>query len=83
MVASRPAWAAIREVVQRDETQLQLLVRLAPVNSATVAYLPGAFGVRFAGFMLACVGLLPHLLISRKARMGVMEAIARKPSIRT
>jgi len=63
VVASRPAWAAIRDVVLRDQTQLQLLVRLTPVNPATVSYLLGASGVRFAGFMLACVGLLPHLLI--------------------
>ncbi|MCB1055408.1 MAG: hypothetical protein KDD11_07825, partial [Acidobacteria bacterium] len=37
--------------------------RLAPLSPATVSYLLGAAGVRFPRFLVACVGLTPHLVL--------------------
>jgi len=60
---SRPALAAMRTAVLAQETKLQLLVRLAPLNPATVSYVLGAAGVGFGRFLLACVAMAPHLCI--------------------
>jgi len=60
---ARPFLAAIQRAVLRDELRLQLLLRLAPLNPATISYLLGAAGVRFRGFLVACLALLPHLLL--------------------
>jgi uncharacterized membrane protein YdjX (TVP38/TMEM64 family) len=62
-LAARPALAAIQRAVLRDELRLQLLLRLAPLSFATVSYVLGAAGVRFAGFLLACLCLVPHILV--------------------
>jgi uncharacterized membrane protein YdjX (TVP38/TMEM64 family) len=62
-LAARPQLAAIQRAVLRDETRLQLLLRLTPLNAASLSYVFGAAGVRFAGFVLACVGLIPHVLM--------------------
>jgi len=62
-LAARPSLAAFQDAVLEDEIRLQFLVRLTPVNPATVSYLLGAAGVRFRGFLLACLALLPHLLL--------------------
>jgi uncharacterized membrane protein YdjX (TVP38/TMEM64 family) len=62
-LASRPSLAAIERAVGRQEFRLQALLRLTPLNPATISYLLGAAGVRFGGFMVACLGLTPHLLI--------------------
>jgi len=63
LLSARPQLAAIQRAVLRDETRLQLLLRLTPLNPASLSYVFGAAGVRFAGFLLACVGLIPHLLM--------------------
>jgi hypothetical protein len=39
------------------------LLRLAPLNPATVSYLLGAAGVGLPGFLLACLALTPHLFL--------------------
>jgi uncharacterized membrane protein YdjX (TVP38/TMEM64 family) len=62
-LSSRPQFAAVQRAVLRDETRLQLLLRLTPLNAASLSYVFGAAGVRFGGFFLACVGLTPHLLM--------------------
>jgi uncharacterized membrane protein YdjX (TVP38/TMEM64 family) len=62
-LSSRPQLAAVQRAVLQDETRLQLLLRLTPLNAASLSYVFGAAGVRFAGFLLACVGLIPHLLM--------------------
>jgi uncharacterized membrane protein YdjX (TVP38/TMEM64 family) len=49
--------------VLQDEIRLQLLLRLTPLNAASLSYVFGCAGVRFAGFLLACVGLVPHVLM--------------------
>jgi len=62
-LAARPSLAAFQRAVLEDELRLQLLVRLTPLNPATVSYLLGAAGVRFRWFLVACFALLPHLLL--------------------
>lgn len=62
-LAARPSLAAIQRAVSRDEFRLQLLLRLMPLNPATVNYLLGAAGVRFSGFLLASLAHTPNLLI--------------------
>ena len=62
-LATRPALRAIQGAVLRDELRLQLWLRLTPLNPATVSYLLGAAGVRFATFIAACLAITPHLLI--------------------
>jgi uncharacterized membrane protein YdjX (TVP38/TMEM64 family) len=63
MLASRPSLAAIQRAVSRDEFRLQVLLRLTPLNPATISYLLGAAGVRFSGFLIACLALTPNLAI--------------------
>jgi uncharacterized membrane protein YdjX (TVP38/TMEM64 family) len=63
MLSSRPQLAAVQRAVLQDETRLQVLLRLTPLNAASLSYVFGAAGVRFAGFLFACVGLIPHLLM--------------------
>ncbi|MFH1020679.1 MAG: VTT domain-containing protein [Pseudomonadota bacterium] len=62
-VAKSPSLAAIQRSVCRDAFRLQALLRLTPLNPATVSYMLGATGVRFFGFMLACLALVPTLFI--------------------
>jgi len=63
MLAARPALAAIQRAVARDEFRLQVLVRLTPLNPATISYLLGAAGFRFSWFLIACLALTPNLMI--------------------
>ena len=62
-LATRPFLAAIQRAVNRDQFHLQVLLRLAPLNPATISYLLGAAGVRFWGFLVACLALTPNLTI--------------------
>jgi len=62
-LASKPSLAAIQRAVSRDEFRLQVLLRLTPLNPATINYLLGAAGVRFSGFLIACLALTPNLVI--------------------
>lgn len=61
VISNRPTLAAIQRAVLRDETRLQVLLRLTPLNPATISYMLGAGGARFGAFLLACLGLFPHL----------------------
>jgi uncharacterized membrane protein YdjX (TVP38/TMEM64 family) len=63
ILAARPSLAAIQRAVIRDEFRLQVLLRLTPLNPATISYLLGAAGVRFSGFLIACLALTPNLVI--------------------
>jgi uncharacterized membrane protein YdjX (TVP38/TMEM64 family) len=60
-LSTRPFLAAIREAVHYDELHLQFLLRLAPLNPATLSYLLGAAGVRFPGFLLTMLATAPNL----------------------
>jgi uncharacterized membrane protein YdjX (TVP38/TMEM64 family) len=63
MLARRPSLAAIERAVHRNAFRLQVLVRLTPLNPATISYLLGAAGVRFAGFIVASLASSPNLMI--------------------
>jgi len=63
MLTTRPSLAAIQRAVSRDEFRLQVLLRLTPLNPATISYLLGAAGVRFSGFLIALLALTPNLVI--------------------
>lgn len=63
LVRRRPSLAAIRKAVLHDEVRLQALLRLTPLNPATVSYLLGAAGVGLGGFVLACFAFLPMLFV--------------------
>lgn len=62
-LSRRPSWRAIRTAVAGDELRLQFLLRLTPLNPAVVSYVLGAAAVRFRGFALASLALLPHSLL--------------------
>jgi len=62
-LAARPSLAAIQRAVNRDEFRLQVLLRLTPLNPATISYLLGAAGVRFSGFLIACLATTPNLVV--------------------
>jgi uncharacterized membrane protein YdjX (TVP38/TMEM64 family) len=62
-LAARPSLAAIQRAVSRDEFRLQVLLRLTPLNPATISYLLGAASVRFSGFLIALLALTPNLVI--------------------
>ncbi|MBT8096339.1 MAG: TVP38/TMEM64 family protein [Woeseia sp.] len=59
---TRPGLAAIQRAVLRDELKYQAMLRLTPLNAATTSYLLGAAGVRFWSFLVACLGIIPHLV---------------------
>lgn len=67
MLAKRPALDAIQRAVRREEFRLQVLLRLTPLNPATASYVFGAVGVRFSGFLIACLALVPALIIEVSA----------------
>lgn len=60
-LATRPSLRSIQQAVGREQFKLQIMLRLTPFNPATVSYLLGAAGVRFSGFLLACLALAPHV----------------------
>lgn len=62
-LAGKPSLSALHRSVRSDTFRLQALLRLTPMNPATVSYLLGAAGVRFSGFMVACLALIPTLFI--------------------
>lgn len=62
-VATRPKMRAIRHAVLGQQLRLQVLLRLTPLNPASVSYVLGASGVRASGFLLACLALIPLLFV--------------------
>lgn len=64
ILATRPSLAAVQGAVVHDEFRLQVLLRLTPLNPATVSYVLGATGVGFPGFIAACLALAPHLALA-------------------
>ena len=62
-LAGRPLLAAIQRAVHRDERRLQMLLRLTPLNPATIGYVLSAAGVPFFGYLLACFAHIPILAI--------------------
>lgn len=63
IVASRPSLSAIQRAVIADEFRLQVLLRLTPLNPATVSYLLGGIGVGLLGFLVASLAAIPGLIV--------------------
>ena len=63
VLESRPSLRAIQQAVLTNEFKLQVLLRLTPLNPATISYMLGATGVRFSTFLLSCFALVPHAVI--------------------
>lgn len=61
MLKRHPRFRAIRTAANDEGLRLQLLLRLAPINPASVSYVLGTSGVRFSTFMAAMTGLVPGL----------------------
>jgi uncharacterized membrane protein YdjX (TVP38/TMEM64 family) len=59
LIASKPNLVLIRQALSRQEFKLQILLRLTPISPVMISYLLGASGVKFFGFLIACIGLLP------------------------
>ena len=64
MLERQPKFRAIQLAVYRQGFRLQLLLRMAPISSASVSYVLGATGVRFPTFLLATVGLIPAIIVN-------------------
>jgi len=62
-LARRPDLLAVQAAIRTQEFKLQFLIRMTPINRSLTSYLLGASGVRFAGFIAALAGFLPHLLL--------------------
>jgi uncharacterized membrane protein YdjX (TVP38/TMEM64 family) len=62
-LSARPSLLAIQRAVRRQEIRLQVLLRLTPLNPAAISYMLGAAGVRFRGFLIACLALVPGLFL--------------------
>lgn len=62
-IASKPALVSIERAVRKRELYLQALVRLTPLSPAATNYVLGAAGVKFPGFVLASVFLIPAFFI--------------------
>jgi len=63
ILEARPPLVAIQRAVRQDEFRLQVLLRLTPLNPATMSYLLGAAGVRWQGFLIASFAGMPHLAL--------------------
>lgn len=81
-LSTRPLLAAAQRAVSHNEVRLQLLLRLMPINPATINYVLGAAGVRLYGFLLASLAHTPILLVEvyfgyagrHAARLAVSDA---------
>jgi len=63
-VEAKPSLVDIQKAVIHDELKLQALLRLTPFEPAIMSYMFGAMGVRFGGYVLACMCLIPGTLVS-------------------
>lgn len=63
LFAARPTLARIHDAVTRSGLRLQFLLRLTPLSPTTLSYVFGAAGVKFSGFLVSCLALLPTQLI--------------------
>ena len=87
-----PKLAAIQRAASHQGVRFLLLLRLTPVSAVAVSNLLGAAGIRFAPFIIACVGLIPGLFVEvylgsiakhvTKTAGGVSAASTTETSIR-
>ena len=58
-----PRFSVVEQAAEQEGLRLLLLLRLVPLNPATVSYLLGTTGVRFTPFLYASVGLIPGFFV--------------------
>jgi uncharacterized membrane protein YdjX (TVP38/TMEM64 family) len=62
-IDARPRLSVVQLALKGDSFKVQLLLRLTPVNPASLSYLLGANGVAFWPFLLAVTAILPHVVL--------------------
>lgn len=62
-LAGEPSLRAVQNAVLHQELRLQVLIRLTPLSPTVTNYVLGAAGVRFPGFLLAALALMPGLCL--------------------
>ncbi|ASJ73549.1 VTT domain-containing protein [Granulosicoccus antarcticus] len=62
-IIKRPKMRAIQHVVLNEGLRLQLLIRLTPVNHASITYMLGAAGIRLVPLLLALPAMLPSIVL--------------------
>ena len=62
-LTKHPRFSIVEQAAEQEGLRLLLLLRLVPLNPATVSYLLGTTGIRFSIFLLACVGLIPGFFV--------------------
>jgi len=60
---ANPRLAAIERAVKREGLRFQFMLRLTPINPATLSYVLGATHTRFSTFLAASLGLIPGLFV--------------------
>ena len=58
-----PRFLVVEQAAEHEGLRLLLLLRLIPLNPATVSYLLGTTSVRFSLFLVACIGLIPGFFV--------------------
>lgn len=58
-----PRFLVVEQAAENEGLRLLLLLRLIPLNPATVSYLLGTTSVRFTLFLVACIGLIPGFFV--------------------
>jgi len=64
LLERHPKLQAIQDAAEQKGLRLQLLLRLAPINSVSVSYVLGASGVLFSTFLIATLALIPGLFVN-------------------
>jgi uncharacterized membrane protein YdjX (TVP38/TMEM64 family) len=62
-LTKHPRFSIVEQAAEHEGLRLLLLLRLVPLNPATVSYLLGTTGIRFPVFLFACIGLIPGFFI--------------------
>jgi uncharacterized membrane protein YdjX (TVP38/TMEM64 family) len=63
MITTRPNLASIQRAVRQQEFRLQLLLRLTPISPVMLSYIFGVSGVKFVGFLIACIVHFPMFFL--------------------
>lgn len=58
-----PRLAAIARAVHDEGFRFQVLLRLTPINPASVNYILGATNAHFPTFLAGCLGLVPWIIV--------------------
>jgi uncharacterized membrane protein YdjX (TVP38/TMEM64 family) len=63
LIASRQNLISIQRAVRRQELRLQFLLRMTPISPVMLSYMLGASGVKFVGFLIACIAHFPMFFL--------------------